>query len=490
MITAVIVEDEKVIREGLEKHIPWKQLGVDQIYTAQQAEQAFEICDMVKPDIIVSDIRMPGMDGIELCRNLRKKYEDSQIIFVTGFSDKAYLKAAIELHAVSYVEKPVNVKELMEAVNNAVNQIRKTRTYEKAIVYSVFMNSDKINYVWTRDNYFSVGLLYFKNPEDRIGNAGELSERIQNIAKKHGLHICMENVNDKTEAFLFSDGERLGEELQGVREDVEEIIKNEKQPCFFSWGKEIQGQESINESYNSALVARGSLSYKGWNLVACSNERKGKLSEVSIEKDWMEQFARAITRKESEEALDIVNGISRVLKENHIHMDADVKYLYYAMYNIILRFQGSAHEEKWVGNKVIENAETIDKLNVYICDLVQNAGDSDEENKNSYIVQRVTDYILEHYQEKDLSIRTLAEQVYLTPTYLSNLYKKRTGMTIGQYLVNVRVENAINMLKDPKWKLYQIAPMVGYEDPNYFAKIFKKKVGITPSEYRDKMVLK
>ena len=93
-------------------------------------------------------------------------------------------------------------------------------------------------------------------------------------------------------------------------------------------------------------------------------------------------------------------------------------------------------------------------------------------------------------QDQDLSIGTLAELVYLTPTYLSTVFKKQTGLTIGQYLLEVRVENAKQKMRDPQLKFYQVSEMVGYEDANYFAKIFKKKTGVTPTEYKESLQMR
>ena len=101
-------------------------------------------------------------------------------------------------------------------------------------------------------------------------------------------------------------------------------------------------------------------------------------------------------------------------------------------------------------------------------------------------MQKIQQYIADHYSDRELSVKVLADFVYLTPTYLSNLFKKSTGYTIGQYLLDIRIEAAKQLLRNPEYKLYQVATMVGYEDSNYFTKIFKKKTDMTPSEYRKK----
>ncbi len=123
MIKLLIVEDELITRRGLMRHVPWKKIGVDAVETAENADEAFGICARWQPDIVLSDIKMRGMDGIEMCRQLRSLLPDCQIIFVSSYSYKEYLKAAIELGAIQYVEKPVVLEELIGAVEKGIERI-------------------------------------------------------------------------------------------------------------------------------------------------------------------------------------------------------------------------------------------------------------------------------------------------------------------------------------------------------------------------------
>ena len=127
MIKLLIVEDELITRRGLMRHIPWKKIGVDMVETAESADEAFGICARWQPDIVLSDIKMRGMDGIEMCRQLRSLLPDCQIIFVSSYSYKEYLKAAIELGAIQYVEKPVVPEELIGAVEKGIERIEQIR---------------------------------------------------------------------------------------------------------------------------------------------------------------------------------------------------------------------------------------------------------------------------------------------------------------------------------------------------------------------------
>lgn len=129
MIRLLIVDDESATRNGLLRYMDWKGLGVDMIQTAESGQEALAMCEDFQPDLVLSDIRMRGMNGVEMCTILHEKYPECRIIFISGYSDKEYLKAAIELGAVNYVEKPVDTEELKRAVQKAMASILETRRH-------------------------------------------------------------------------------------------------------------------------------------------------------------------------------------------------------------------------------------------------------------------------------------------------------------------------------------------------------------------------
>lgn len=137
MIRLQVVEDEAPIRNGILRHVPFSELGVDEVKSASSAEEALEVMSEYKPDIIVSDIRMPGMGGIELCKTYKKKAKDCQIIFISGFSDKEYLTTAISLGAVSYIEKPIDLEELKSSIKKAVDAVNKVNRQRRNLLHSV-----------------------------------------------------------------------------------------------------------------------------------------------------------------------------------------------------------------------------------------------------------------------------------------------------------------------------------------------------------------
>ena len=251
MWKAAIVDDESATREGLLKYVPWQQLGVHEVRAAGDACAMLALCREMRPDIVISDIRMPGMDGIALCNQLREMLPLCRIIFLSGYADKEYLMAAIELSAVSYIEKPVDIAKLSAAIARAVSECELLTT------------------------------------------------------------------------------------------------------------------------------------------------RAAKAPELPRE----------------EGAADYGSTVRRVIR------------------------------------------------------LME-----------------------EELADEALGLDALARKAYLTPSYLANLFKREVGMTVGQYLLNLRMRRARVLLRDPGLKLYQIAQMTGYGDANYFAKAFKRAVGATPKEYRERMM--
>lgn len=190
------------------------------------------------------------------------------------------------------------------------------------------------------------------------------------------------------------------------------------------------------------------------------------------------------------------------LVSHHLCMSSDIRYHYCVMRDMLekaaeYRYPGML-EKPWEqrGTDFFMQAETFAEMKEEMIRRIeqlfekQNGKTNTHKTENRYNVSRITEYIQEHYADQDLSIGTLAELVYLTPTYLSTVFKKQTGLTIGQYLLEVRVENAKQKMRDPQLKFYQVSEMVGYEDANYFAKIFKKKTGVTPTEYKESLQMR
>lgn len=192
-----------------------------------------------------------------------------------------------------------------------------------------------------------------------------------------------------------------------------------------------------------------------------------------------------------QEAISFVNEQARSLVGQKAQMNFYVRALFHtldqAVHDVLLEKSGMNEEKEWAREAPVE-FDTIREYQGLIRSHIHETILAPEiQGKSNYSVKEICRYIDEHAGDKDLSLRELSEQVYLTPSYLSSLFSKTMGMTVGQYITSARIKKACELLKDPEYKLYQVAELVGYDDPKYFTRLFKKKTGMTPSEYRDKL---
>lgn len=503
MIRVLIVEDEQVIRSGIEKHVPWKEIGVDEIRTAENAEVGLQLCIHYQPQIIISDIKMPGMDGIELCTRFKQMMPDSQIIFISGFSDKEYLKAAITLGAISYVEKPLSVDELSDAIRRAVEQVNRSKR-EKETFFHLLLQPAK----W-ENNDAKIYLNEINVADDQAFNIIEIKFntllRNPNEIKEEYNHSILRFFKDPTIRVFsdFLDENLLVVMITGSQRNLFTSTEQkyslcntllcehgESKNCFIALGVEVDHPNDLIKSFQSAQLAMKTLSYKGWNQFTIGEEVIiGKTQTILSEEQ--NRLHKYIVNKQRGEAEQLLFEIYQRLIQGKGVLDSQVRNTYFTLDYIFSSYEdaGTPSSQKILDHMVggaIDTAQTIQELHEYIIGRMNNYFERSEDGlKSNYIVKKVIDYMNQNLDKKDISIKILADEVYVTPTYLSSLVKKTTGLTIGQYLTEIRIKRAEELLSDPQWKLYQIAEMVGYEDANYFAKTFKKKTGMLPSEYRE-----
>lgn len=509
MIRLIIVEDEKLIRNGIEKHVPWEELGVNLIRSAENAEEAFKICEEFKPDIIISDIMMPGMNGIQLCQKFREVLPESQIVFISGYTDKEYLKAAIDLKAVSYVEKPISMSELKEAVKKAVESVEHSRRQSTNMLHSLLgMHSKETDSIMhainlsnkgiaiKQDSVFVIFVLHTKN---KTCNAVEFSNRCQEnisgILFEENIHFITDFLEKDLFVLLLSGpGETIihNSNLMSVCLATLTKMRKEKEEWFWGIGKEVFSLEMVMDSYQSALACIQLLSFKGWNNYALYNETYS-IYQDKLPVTLQNEFHKALLDKDLQAGMNILETIYQMLIDSHTILNFNVRNIYYTLDSIIVQSHRELYlsgfykkeKDKTEDAKFLDGVETICEMHAYVSQHMNGILEENEnEKENNFVIKHVIDYISENYSNKELTIQVLANVVYLTPTYLSNLFKEKTGMTIGQYLTETKLKRAEELLGDPRLKLYRIAEMVGYEDVNHFAKQFKKRTGMIPSEYR------
>ena len=331
----MIVEDETVIRNGLAKHIMWKDFGINEVKAVENAEGAYLTCQDYIPDIVVSDISMPGENGVELCRKLRKSFPDIEIIFVTGYADKEYLKAAIDLHVVRYVEKPIDRDEVTEAIGEAVQRVKKAREQKSAYLHSLFFDSSALPFYISGKNIFRACILHLGQAQ-----SSEMKEKLMKCLsswlKDNDVNILAE-ISDSTTLSLLLCGKDKLPDIESVKEKLSRAVKHilgEEAKWFLALGKQVGKTENITDSWQSAQNVRKALAYMGWNCVGLSEDFAEK-HKFEIDETIPDKFAEMISRKKKEEAVEILDAITQKLQADQTFLSGEVRHVFYALNSVL-----------------------------------------------------------------------------------------------------------------------------------------------------------
>lgn len=521
----LIVDDEKLTRDGLMNSIDWGELGIDAVAQADDGLHGYELSQRFQPDIVLSDVRMPRMSGIEMAEKLQADDRNISIIFMSGYSDKEYLKAAIKLKAVSYVEKPIDLEEIREAVRRACRDVAAAREAEGIKALSISMSRsalaarlamaprtdippikwEEMEFAFPTDRHtlFFTFLIQFYHLRDMpVGMERGLEQMAAPYIAKVLECAGLKEIHSIRQESLFfyhiwgmkryTDREK---DMLGSR--LEEALRPLSLHYHIVFGKNVEGMKEIHNSYNSAVIELQNSFFSKDNTHRIYKHRdnyevfhdldeldmENRLGECLLHKGEKETFALL------EEMLSKLVGIKNVLPNQ-------VKDLYYKLFAVIresykaLQIQtgdtGESDNSLW-GH--ISACESIYELQELLKERVSLFfASARNQGENSSVVYFIKQFIADRYQDEALSVKDISSHVKLSSSYVCTLFKNDTGMTLNQYLTEYRIERAKKLLEDPRYKIIDISAKVGYSDGNYFGKIFKRVCGMSPSEYREKEI--
>jgi two-component system response regulator YesN len=495
MIKLLLVDDESATRNGLVKHMPWKSLGVDKVVDAADAFEAMKLAEDIQPDIVVSDVKMPGMEGTRFCERLVKRFPDCKVIFISGYSNEEYLKAAIKIHALGYVEKPINLSELGAEVKKAAELCLKNREsapfVKRRHVLELLRSEDERGIILP-EMFYRVAIAEF-NSESESGLGDSFMAGMADMAEKafDGLfRIAAAISQDRVALIAEDDGSQKRHKalFAEMRKAAGEF--SEGASVFMSVGQSFKGLPGIAQSCRSSCELASDAFFMGYGRLAfAEREREAKSLDLEI------PAAFKCMSFHSED--ELVAGVEEAARKLHGMDGLSVSETKNFFLNLCLCLcQG-------VERLGINPDETAKKRMVYIWETICGFRTLDEtasflvdeihfiyrnvseQNLKQRTISKVKQFIGENYS-KELTVKLIAKSVFLSPSDLSYLFKAMTDINLNEHITEVRVEKSKELLKDKRIKLYEVAKSVGYNDPNYYAKVFKKVTGVTPSVYRDK----
>ncbi len=512
----LIADDEQLTRYGLKRTIDWSRLGITEILEADDGMHALDIARRENPDIILSDIRMPRLNGLELARELRKVQPDINIIFMSGFSDREYLKAAIRLKAVSYVEKPVSVSEVEDAISEAVENSKASHHSQQAFQRDMLAQAGRLALWMTfppgragafsdallqdadpylrKDMYFACFIVKFSVPTENIPESDRQHALALFDAALSSMHLSELHV-EKHDVYLVFHIYSVIKLSDNALKKISNSLKDSMAglPSFFiSVGTVVSGIENAHRSYSNAVVIMQSSFFSDWNT--CLFNEPSSALDPAVIPDPAAAYRDALSTGKGDRIRQTEEQIFASYKNSRKLLPNQVKDIYYQLFLCIVDCckKNSLHADTLFSpnESVTDNIQKCATLKE-LAELLRSKSDAflkiiDTKTPESPVILSIRDFIHKNVARENLSVKEIGEYVHLTSTYVCTVFRNETGSTLNQYITRVRMEQAKEFLSDTDLSISEISAKVGYSDGNYFGKSFKKYTGQTPSEYREK----
>lgn len=512
----LIVDDEQLTREGLMSSVNWRSLGIFDIFLADDGINGLETAKREKPEIILSDVRMPRMDGIAMAEKIKVILPDVCIIFMSGYSDKEYLKAAIKLKAINYVEKPLDPLEIEEAVLEAIEENKQLNRTKQSETLLSLERSSRLALLLTypsqdvegiddllRDfQYPPSTILYFttiivkltNNFSENKGNSiNTIHSQLDSFLMKYHLQSIHVSKHEQHIVYhIFGTVKPTPEIILKSSEHLKTLY-SEIGTFFIVVGSTVNDIHKVYHSYSQAVILLQSSFFYEYNSILTDMNATALSSSVFT--DPSSAFTEALSSKNKQEAEDILNRIFNYFKNNRSYLPNQVRDIYYKLFMIVQNSSKSQQVNAGAYSQIesileyIENFQTLSELHKSLLQKIDDYFEAiDNQVQENSTIYMIKDFIQKNFMNDTLSVKDISEHVYLSTSYVCTLFKTETHQTLNQYITEYRMEKAKQLLSDPRYKITDISSKVGYSDGNYFSKSFKKIVGLSPSEYREKVL--
>lgn len=493
MYKLIITDDDELIRKGLEKVIPWEELGFTVIGVYCNALEALDSMKAYPADVILTDIRMPEMSGLELIEQAREYHSDLKAVIVSGYSEFEYARQAIELKVEKYLLKPLGqeeiedtfqkIKEQLDAVQEPSVQGKPApfnKEYELMRILNTRLQADNTFFkLLARERYCELIVIKtFKalNLTTNMDNLKECNKKISIILEQYfycGIKWIF--------AALV-----LPSRLNGLMLQLKKEFSNYPDVVYrIAIGKEIYSETEVISSYWSAIE----LMKESEKSVIIHYEREGN----GYKKDWdkvgeiRRNLVEALEHGRSEQVDKILNDLWTILDS---YKCKDGYYFCSSIITKLIKYFKIERDTDFIfGNYSFEIAELDGDREQLKRDFMQDMDNlqqvlrENSESMYNIIVNKAIQIIDEKYADSDLTLASLANELNASYGYLSTIFTKAIGKSFKTYMVETRMEKARAMLITRKYKVYEIAEQVGYSNPRYFTDAFKKYFGCSPADY-------
>lgn len=516
----LLVDDEEDIREGISRKMDWLGLGFSLVGEAANGQDALELAESLRPDVILTDIKMPFMDGLELCRILTDRLPAARFVVFSGFDAFEYAKQAIQMNVVEYILKPINADELSAVLRRLKDQLDRERAERRNVELLRSRYTENLPvlrelfYANLLDGHIEPGTereraahldIDLQGEEWAVGLAYIGSDRRDALSTLSVQKLLEESLTaDRCRLTLYNDWVAV---IVSLTESftIYDLIRVLDRVCTLAASylgltltvgvgapcKELSGMA------RSAAEARTALEYRsmvGRGQVIYIGDLEPDGGQVLTFEEADERTLTAAVRLGSEqEVRDAAAALAGKIREANPSAGQYNLFLMELVTHLMkmTRRSGVGVEEVFgtgfslpIQDSALPSLEELEgwcaERYLRLWTLIRRR----QTDSAGQTVETAKEYIRQHYAESDLSVEKLCAYLHLSSTYFSTLFKRETGTSFTAYVTTVRMEAAAEAIRGTEEKTYLIAQRCGYEDPNYFSYVFKRHFGVTPTKYR------
>ncbi|MBP3950872.1 response regulator transcription factor [Bacillus suaedae] len=501
-----LIDDEKVIRQGIASSIEWQKEGFIYCGDAQDGELALPLIEKHQPDIVITDIKMPFMDGLQLSRVLRENMPWIKIIILSGHDEFEYAQEAVRIQVSEYCLKPLDSADLLSILHKVSLQIDEELKAKQQLNE---LKNQALKHVSISQNNFLQELCEgIHTAADAIKLASQLKLELasshyylliiewvrKNIDLTNWIqenYSCLTYNRNENESIYIMKGNSK-QQLENESKAIREKLLLESGSLIFGFGKIKNRIQGIAESFEEATTMKNhsapidsGITMKNPTLIGNINSDLHLINR--------NELIFFLKYGQSDRLADFCKKYSSYLESTAILTPFII---YYFIMDFTITVLQYVKEQDSPSSKIIEEISLIEmkagSINEYseILEYMESVLHlylqyrNQTNSKFSSIIQQVKDYVEEQYSDSSLSLQLIAKKVNVSASYLSHMFSQETGETLIEYLTKTRIERAKELLKTTNDKTFEIAHKVGYSDSHYFCHSFKKMTGMTTKQFR------
>lgn len=516
----LLVDDEKLERVLIRNGLDWEDYGFEIIGEAGSGEEALEYMVHHKPQLVLTDINMPHMDGLELAQKILKMSPNCHIIIVTGYREFDYARRAVKIGVEDFLLKPVNINEIADLAEKIKEKIRLEEKQERAVEdlkASILADQDivmesffqrlveeriseeeaKRKLMLYKCESLMKGCICFniKRKEDNINqDFTKAHKELMEFLKKKELKnvLCFTHYMQSILLyFMETDCESAKKQVKLLHNQMNETLGIATTIGMSEYNKGFKG---IAHAFEQSKKALSVSVFLGRNRLVTFKEYEEVMnqSEITYEIDW-ENFLFSVQNALVDKVKAYRNEYVDLIQSSKV---TDMEYLRLMTMDMITRAGTTLHkyginltdligEEKLY--QKVRHINTVEEITIYlekVLDIIMNYHESKKLKQGNKVVEEAVEFIDDNLFDPELSLRLVASKIYSNESYLSRVFKKEKGISLIEYISKKRIEESVHLLNTTDLKVYEIADKIGFRDSHYFSICFKKLTGVTVKEFK------